>query len=366
MKLEVKIKKRFKGFVLDVDFVTEAQTIGLLGGSGSGKSMTLRCIAGLLTPDEGYIIFNNRVLYDHASGVNLPPQDRKIGFLFQNYALFPHMTVEENVLFGLTHLNKEQRHSQAMAHLERVQMTHLSRSYPAQLSGGQQQRVAIARAMAIEPDILILDEPFSALDHHLRTQMEHEVKSVLEAYGHTAIVVSHDINELYRISDEILVYDAGRILGNGDKEVLFTEPRHIGIAKITGCKNIGRIVSKVVGKLGNEVTIGKWQMSLELGQELTEDHKFIGIRAHHFISHLPDTKDERENLLQQRNHFAITIKETVISPFRVMIYFTVSEEGHISKNLQWDLSRERYDIIRDRLDSLVLEVPRERILILEE
>ena len=178
MSLQAAIKKRFSGFSLDVSLNTDGGVMGILGASGSGKSMTLKCIAGIETPDEGRIVLNGRVLFDSEKHINLPPQKRKVGYLFQNYALFPNMTVETNIAAGLSGSKEEKQ--EAVARMIRLfKLEGLEKRYPSQLSGGQQQRVALARILVYEPDVIMLDEPFSALDYYLKEQLQFQVREVL-------------------------------------------------------------------------------------------------------------------------------------------------------------------------------------------
>lgn len=367
MRLMVDIKKQFKKFKLDVSFKCDGKTIGLLGGSGSGKSMTLRCIAGLVTPDEGKIVYGDKVFFDSCKGINLPAQERGIGFLFQNYALFPHMTLEENVGFGLHHLTKKERRAVVEEHLDRMQLGHLKKSYPGQLSGGQQQRAAIARAMAAQPEMLILDEPFSALDNHLRVRMEHELMKVIGGYRGTTLMVSHDVNELYRISEDILTYHDGKIVNGGKKERLFQEPEHVQAAVITGCKNIVGCKAMIDGE---KVAVSDWGVELKVKRPLDNNEHIIGIRAHHFKAHLAMDDTSREEHLKRENYFDVKIHEVVVSPFRVIVYFYFGEaeiKGRLEEALlKWDVSRERWDMLKQYSKHLILEIPKEKILLLKE
>lgn len=176
------IEKDLSSFKLKVEIKQEKGTLGFLGESGSGKSMTLKCIAGLEKPTRGKIVLNDRVLFDSEKKINLSTQDRKVGFLFQNYALFPHMTVSQNIELGLLKLSKSEKKEIVARYLDILKLNGFEGRYPWQLSGGQQQRVALARALATSPDILLLDEPFSALDHHLRSNMEKELMNMLKDY----------------------------------------------------------------------------------------------------------------------------------------------------------------------------------------
>lgn len=191
MALYVDIKKKLPGFCLDVNFEAGTNTVGLLGASGSGKSMTLRCIAGIETPDSGIIELNGHILFDSAKGINLPIRKRRVGFLFQNYALFPNMTVEENIRFGLGSLSVSEQLKKVREMISVMHMEGLEKRYPSQLSGGQQQRAALARALVIDPEVLLLDEPLSALDEHLRDNMLKQMIETLSGYRGVTLFVTH-------------------------------------------------------------------------------------------------------------------------------------------------------------------------------
>ena len=181
MSISVDINKRLGDFSLEIAFETDAKRIGILGPSGCGKSMTLKSIAGIEKPDGGHISIDERVLFDQAQRINLKPQKRRVGYMFQNYALFPTMNVAQNIGAGLG-VADEDRNRRVADMIERFRLQGLEKHLPGQLSGGQQQRVALARIMAYRPDIILLDEPFSALDEHLKERLQHEMISMLEDY----------------------------------------------------------------------------------------------------------------------------------------------------------------------------------------
>ena len=239
MPLTVDIQKQLDGFRLEVAFTCDGDTLALLGPSGCGKSMTLRAIAGVITPDEGKIILNGRTLFDSAAHIDLPPQQRRVGLLFQNYALFPHLTVEQNLRTVLRR-EKDRKVRDAMFHdvMERFQLTGLEGRRPSQLSGGQQQRAALARILLSRPELLMLDEPFSALDSHLRRQMETEMASVIRRFGGDTLLVSHDREEVRRLADRIAVYHQGKIDTIQETGALFRDPVTYTGALLTGCVNL--------------------------------------------------------------------------------------------------------------------------------
>ena len=203
MALSVDIRKKMGDFQLEVQFEAEQETLALLGASGCGKSVTLRCIAGILTPDEGKIVLDNVTLFDSERKINLPPQERNVGYLFQQYALFPHMTVRQNIAAAVR--DKQRRKKVAEEKLRQFRLEEVADKRPAHISGGQQQRTALARILASEPKAILLDEPFSALDYQTRISVADDVYSIIKSERKTAILVTHDISEAISVSDRILV-----------------------------------------------------------------------------------------------------------------------------------------------------------------
>ncbi len=234
MSLECVIRKSFPSFCLDVAFEADDEVHALLGASGCGKSMILRCIAGIETPDEGRIVLNGRTLYDSASKINLPSRERRAGLLFQHFALFPHLSVLENIRLAVP--GRDLR--RAKEYVERCRLNDSAHLHPEKLSGGQRQRCALARMIAHEPDILMLDEPFSALDSFLRWQIEREIVSEIESFRGTVLLVSHNRDEVFRICDRVTTMVDGKNAPARDKRDLFFSPRTYADALLTGCKNI--------------------------------------------------------------------------------------------------------------------------------
>ena len=204
MSIYVDIKKSFGNFKLNIQFEAGDEIFALLGASGCGKSITLKCIAGIEKPDEGQIILDGVTLFDSNKKINLSPQKRKTGLLFQNYALFPNMTVEENIGVAIKN-SKSSKENIINTYINMFHLHGLEKHFPHQLSGGQQQRVALARILASEPNILMLDEPFSALDSYLKWQLEQEMSNILNNYKGTTLFVSHNRDEVYRLCDKICV-----------------------------------------------------------------------------------------------------------------------------------------------------------------
>ena len=223
MSIKVQIQRKLDSFLLDISFQSECRRIGILGASGCGKSMTLKSIAGIETPDQGHIEAEGRTLFDRADRINLKPQKRNVGYLFQNYALFPTMTVEKNIAAGLKG-SRQENEVRVREMVKKFQLQGLEKRLPGQLSGGQQQRVALARIMAYEPDVILLDEPFSALDMYLKDRLQQELMDMLADYRGTVIMVSHNRDELYRFSEELLIIDQGHIAAAGETKELFRNP----------------------------------------------------------------------------------------------------------------------------------------------
>lgn len=198
--LEVQIYKKLAEFDLDVSFQVNDNILGLMGASGSGKSMTLKCIAGIEMPDQGRIVLNGRVLFDSEKKINVPIQKRNVGYMFQSYALFPNMNVYENISVGLRARIVKDVDIVAQKVMKQFKISELASRYPKQLSGGQKQRVALARLMAYEPDVLLLDEPFSALDEDLKEDLLRELKSELQI-SKPVIFVSHNKEEVNELCD---------------------------------------------------------------------------------------------------------------------------------------------------------------------
>ena len=324
MSLYVDIEKDLSSFKLKAKFEEENKVLGFLGESGSGKSMTLKCIAGLETPTKGKIILNNRVLFDSDKKINLSTQERKVGFLFQNYALFPHMTVTQNIEIGLSHIKKEERDAVLKNYISRLRIEGLENRYPWQLSGGQQQRVALARALSTSPDILLLDEPFSALDYHLRGSMEKELINILKEYNGQAIFVTHDREEAYRVCDNIIVYDKGISMPKRNVQDLFDSPKSFPEAKITGCKNISSI--KIIDN--KIIYCENWGIELKLNKSINKEAKFMGIREKYI--HIADEKD--------CNTVEVTIKNVIENPFS----YTISAINHnyeISNSIELEVNK---------------------------
>jgi molybdate transport system ATP-binding protein len=237
-RLEVALTLGVPGFHLDVAWSAGGGVAVLFGPSGAGKTLTLQCLAGLIRPTSGRIVVDGRVFFDSATGVNLPAQARRVGYVFQGYALFPHLTVADNVGFGLRGRPRAVRARRVAAVVEQLGLGGLERRYPRELSGGQRQRVALGRALAIEPALLLLDEPLSALDAPLRRALRDELRALLGEVGTAAVVVTHDFTEAYRLGDRIVVYEAGRVVQSAPRSELLWQPASEAVARIMGIPNV--------------------------------------------------------------------------------------------------------------------------------
>jgi molybdate transport system ATP-binding protein len=237
-RLEVAVKLQVPGFDLDVSWSAGGGVAVLFGPSGAGKTLTLQCLAGLIRPTNGRIVVDGRVFFDAVAGINLPAQARRVGYVFQGYALFPHLTVADNLGFGLRDRPRVQRERRVARVVEQLGLGGLERRYARELSGGQRQRVALGRALAIEPALLLLDEPLSALDAPLRRALRDELRELLSGVGTAAVVVTHDFTEAYRLGDRIVVYDAGRVVQAAPRAELLWQPASESVARIMGIPNV--------------------------------------------------------------------------------------------------------------------------------
>lgn len=350
--LLVDIEKQLVNFTLNTAFTAQQETLGILGGSGSGKSMTLRCIAGVETPSQGRIILNGQTLFDSERRINIPSHQRRVSLVFQNYALFPHMTVAQNIAFGLQHLSEAMRSQRLNQHLALVQLQGWGDRYPHQLSGGQQQRVALARALATEPEVLLLDEPFSALDTYLRSQVEHQLVETLSTYSGATLFVTHNLEEAYRVCENLLVMSGGKPIAFDSKHRIFEHPGTVRVAQLTGCKNFSQAIAKGV----NSVEAIDWGITLQVVEAIPNNLADIGIRAHQ-ISVMPSSD------VYQNNTYPCWLAATSETPHRITLFlkFNSAPQDLQDYHVQAEVFKERWQAIKDhsfpwrvRLDPLRL------------
>lgn len=352
MPLYVDLKKSLGKFQLEVQFESDREILALLGASGCGKSMTLKCIAGIEKPDSGQIVLDGRVLFDSEKKINLSPQKRKTGYLFQNYALFPHMTVEENIAAGIP-LPKAEKEKIIREKIAAFYLCGLEKHYPSQLSGGQQQRVAIARMLASRPEILMLDEPFSALDSYLKWQLEQEMRKVLREYGGTALFVSHNRDEVYRICDRVAVLDDGRIDIISGKWELFRHPKTRAAGLLTGCKNFSRAVKR--GE--HRIEAVDWGTELTCADPVPDSLQFVGFRAHYFL--VSDCAD-------QPNTIACEVLDVVEDTFSVIVLLQnrLSGEQTPFSRLRLEIGKEKWREIESDGGLRYVSFPQDKLLLL--
>lgn len=334
MSLEVEIRKTLGNFTLSTSFSTDRGCLGILGASGCGKSMTLKCIAGIMTPDEGRIVLNRKVLYDSKERINLSPQERRVGYLFQNYALFPKMTVEQNIAIGMKGKSREEKNARVGELIRRFHLEGLEKQRPGQLSGGQQQRAALARILASDPDVLLFDEPFSALDSFLKEQLQFEVQRVLQEYGGDVLMVTHSRDEVYRFCDSVVILMDGKKVDEGKTRELFRNPRTLTTARLSGCKNFSAARKCGPFRLFAE----DWNIELVTALPVPDDVISVGIRAHDFIP-----ADSGENL------FAAVPADVSVGPFEVSARMGVNgnapeaEEKLVWWKIETPLWEEKYE-----------------------
>ncbi|MDR1320650.1 MAG: ATP-binding cassette domain-containing protein [Gracilibacteraceae bacterium] len=330
MALEVDIEKQLGDFRLRVAFTVGNERLALLGASGCGKSITLQCVAGIIKPDKGRIAVDGQIWFDSARRINLKPQARRAGYLFQNYALFPNMTVEQNIAAGMR-LGPRERQGLIAEKIRAFHLQGLEKHYPVQLSGGQQQRVALARMLAAAPQIILLDEPFSALDSYLRWQLEQELVDTLDQFAGGVVFVSHDRDEAYRLCDRIAVMSGGAVDVIADKHEIFSAPRTLAGALITGCKNISR-----AEKRGDrDLFAVDWGLRLLAAAAIPDDIRHVGIRAHHIEAAGADLA----------NAVRCRIRKIVETPFAMIVMLQPGEAGDIARTadagsgLRWEIDK---------------------------
>jgi molybdate transport system permease protein len=339
--LQVQIAKSLADFSLDVSFASDSGPLSILGSSGAGKSMLLRCIAGLDRPDRGQIVLNGRTLLDTGKGIRVRARERRVGMLFQHYALFPHRTLGENIAFGIRHLPPEERTRRVAELLERTRIMGLEHRYPREVSGGEQQRAALARALAIEPEALLLDEPLSALDTHLRSQMEAQLQEAFAAFPRPALLVTHNIEEAYRLGEQLLVLSGGRVAAFGAKEAIFRYPPTMEVARLTGCKNFSRV--RPLSE--NTVEALDWNCTLRVSRAVEATSAHVGIRANH-IEFAPSGLAAGE---PQENAFPCWLARSSETPFRMTLYLSLQGPPRFGEHfLQAEVSKEKWRLFREK------------------
>jgi molybdate transport system permease protein len=340
MALEVHIEKVLADFELDVTLSTSPKPLAVLGASGAGKSMLLRCIAGLEKPNRGRVVLNDRILFDSEKRIALPARERRVGMLFQNYALFPHRTVRENLAFGIGGEASAARDQKVAALVDRLHLGGLESRYPRKLSGGEQQRVALARALAPEPEALLLDEPLAALDTHLRAQVELELQNTFAEYRRPTLLVTHNMEEAYRLGEQLLVLARGKVAAFGPKEEIFRRPPTAEVARLTGCKNISRARMNP----GGSIDALDWGCRVNVAQAIAKTPRYVGIRAHHI-----DFVEEADVAAGTENVFPCRLSQSAETPFRVTLFLTLDsrKDSTNEEPLQAEVFKEKWQRFQD-------------------
>lgn len=349
MALYVDIEKKCGDFTLKVKFTSEDKVFSILGASGCGKSLTLKCIAGIEKPDKGIIRLDDKVLFDSEKKINLPARKRNAGYLFQDYALFPNMTVLQNINCGA------RDKALAMEFLEKFYLKGKEKLYPVQLSGGQKQRVALARMLVAKPDIIMLDEPFSALDNYLKMQLEREIMDVLDSYDKPVLFVSHDRNEVYRLTDRIAVMEEGKIVDVQSKRELFDNPKTLAATLLTGCKNITRL--KEAGD-GSYAALD-WGIRLKAKDSAKPGvkYQYAGFRAHYF---------EVVQGMEDYNVLECEVLRIIEDTFSTVVLFQnkgCQKTGDYSV-LTFELPKEAWEKIQN--NRIFLKIPANQLIMLEK
>lgn len=357
MELEVKIRKKLGGFRMDMEFEAKAGRTGILGASGCGKSMTLKAIAGIVTPDEGRIVLNGRVLFDAERKINIPPQERNAGYLFQNYALFPNMSVEQNIAAGLRGRDAGGRTAREKRVAEMIRMfglTGLEKLLPRSLSGGQQQRVALARILSYKPEVILLDEPFSALDAYLKDRLQEELLEYLAEYDGLILMVSHSRDEIYRFADELIIMGRGQVEVQGGVREVFRDPHTKAAAILTGCKNFS-----AAERLSDHALLARdWGIELHTEKVLPQHFNCIGYRAH-FLE--PVYGARKENCIAFRLHGQRDL------PFEKNFYIRPEKDGYAREHvITWFVQRGGWAALEERGLPDYLQLKEDGILFLQD
>lgn len=348
MSLSVDIQKQLGDFRLQVRFEAGNEILALLGASGCGKSVTLKCVSGVLTPDEGRIVLDGTVLYDSAAHINLPPQKRHIGYLFQQYALFPNMTVRQNIAVAVP--DKSSRGSETEALLKRFQLESIADRRPRQISGGQQQRTALARILASRPQAILLDEPFSALDGYLKYQLELEMQAFLADFPGTVLWVSHDRGEVWRNCPRVCLVHQGRSQPPVPMKALFQDPGTESAARLSGCKNYA-----AARPVGTAVVLPEWGLRLECGRPVPAEICKVGIRSHHILP-ADDTSV---------NRFSCQVVRVIDDVFGTIVLLRPAAAAPDAPLLRMELGKDQWAALADP-SVLSVSVAPEHILLLRK
>lgn len=347
MSLTVDIRKQLGAFSLRVGFQAENETLALLGASGCGKSVTLKCIAGILRPDAGHIELDGQVLFDSARNIDLPPQRRNVGYLFQQYALFPNMTVRQNVAAAVR--EKARREEIVSEKLRQFRLEGVADQRPRQLSGGQQQRAALARILASNPRAILLDEPFSALDSYLKYQLELELADTLGNFPGTVLWVTHDRGEAWRNCRRVCMVDGGASQPVRTMAELFADPGTESAARLSGCKNYVSVQSD-----GRRIRIPDWGITLACVRSVPEGTATLGIRSHQIRAAAPG----------QENAFDCRVERVIDDVFSTIVLLRPVGAAPDAPPLRMELEKAAWAALAPESGQLTVAVAPENLLVL--
>ena len=353
MRIKVELKKRYyeaesgetKGkrnvFSLDVNFEMKNELVVLFGPSGSGKTTLLKCISGITHPDNGKIVVDDIAYFDSDRKINLPIQKRNLGFVFQTYTLFPHMNVRKNIECGLKGWEKGEKEKRVREMLDLLHIEELETRYPSQLSGGQKQRVALARALAPKPRLLLLDEPFSALDRAVRIEFAEIIKNLQKEIGIPLLFITHSLDEAFLLADRILILYRGEVQQFGTPEEIFYNPRNLHVAELVGLSNIfddawveGQVEEQVEGNYaGPKRTVlksGGMRIAVKPLNRKEGDKVSWGIHPENITLLPPDSgsEDQDENMYSAYVH-SITSK----GPKKIIVLKLARHEKSLTAEL---------------------------------
>ena len=364
VSLRIDIRKKLASFDLEVAFEVESETLGFLGASGCGKSMTLRCIAGVEEPDEGIIEVNGTTYFDSAAGIDLSPQKRKTALLFQSFQLFPHLTVVDNIAAGIGRdVGDSDRAAAVARQIRRFSLEGLEKRFPYRLSGGQQQRVALARMIAAQPGILMLDEPFSALDAHLKSELEQDLLALFESFEGSILYVSHDIDEAFRFCDRIAVVEEGHIREIAPKRDIVSDPQTLATIRLSGCKN-----TTEAQKAGDhEVFLPSFGVTVRCAQNVPDDVRFFGVRAFR----IRRARHEGRNVFRVRvdrasdSRFERTVMVSFLDGAPISSGAADESERFAQTHLQWKVDKLATceADVPCKGDELLIEIPEEFVYV---
>lgn len=350
MAISVDVQKRLGEFELDVKFESTSKRIGILGASGCGKSMTLKSIAGIETPTDGKIQIGEHVLFDSKNKVNLKPQKRKIGYLFQNYALFPTMTVAQNIAAGLKG-SKQEKEKQSQGDGRKISDSGIIKTSARTTFRRAATKGCAGKNYGIQPDVILLDEPFSALDVFLKDHLQQELEELLKDYEGTVIMVSHSRDEVYRFCEELLILDQGSVITAGKTKEIFSNPQYRAAAKLTGCKNFAEMQYT---ESPNKIILPDWGVTLQLKEKVPKGCTCIGYRAHDFV---PVWGEKKENCIEVR------LKSMSELPFENQYYLNPVKSE--TPSICWFVQREKENVVEANGLPEYLQIAEERLMFLK-